>query len=286
MIPNLVEFAGVTCAYGGAPVVRNVSLRVRAGQFIGLVGPSGAGKTTLLRAALGLVPHVGGKVTVAGQTVRPGHPPNLVGYVPQVESIDWHLPVTVEELVLMGRISQMGMLPWPSRADRRAVTVILERLGIGGLSQRHIHDLSGGQQRRIFLARALIGGQRILLLDEPTASVDIKTRDDILHQLVELNRDGVTILMSTHELNTVAAHLPWIVCVNGGVVAQGPPNDVFTGPILSQTFNTEMRVVRDVETGTLLVAEASSHGPFDPLRHDRMATVDPLALATNVLDRR
>jgi ABC-type Mn2+/Zn2+ transport system ATPase subunit len=139
---------------------------------------------------------------------------------------------------------------------------VLERLGIGNLCRRHTRDLSGGQQQRTFLARALVGSPRLLILDEPTASVDVKTRDDILHLLVELNREGVTIVMTTHELNTVAAHLPRVVCVNGGIVAEGPPTDVFTGPLLSRTFNAEMRVVRDPDTGGLLVAEAGRHSPF------------------------
>ena len=182
--------------------------------------------------------------------------------MPQVETVDWHFPVTVEDVVLMGRVGRMGLMPWPSRSDRKAVAAALERLGIGGLARRHIRDLSGGQQQRTFLARALVAEPDILVLDEPTASVDVKTRDDIIHYLVELNRDGVTIIMTTHELNSVAAHLPWVVCVNRTVVAQGSPADVFTGPILSRTFNAEMRVVPDPVTGALLVAEAGSHGPF------------------------
>jgi zinc/manganese transport system ATP-binding protein len=161
----------------------------------------------------------------------------------------------------MGRIRAMGRLPWPSRDDRRAVAAALETLGLAGLGGRHIRDLSGGQQQRVFLARALVGRPRLLLLDEPTASVDPKTRDDILHLLVGLHAEGVTTVMTTHELNAVAAHLPWVVCVNGGVVAQGGPADVFTEPILSRTFGAPMRVVRDEATGGILVAEAHDHGP-------------------------
>ena len=141
----------------------------------------------------------------------------------------------------------------------------LSDLGIGGLGRRHIRDLSGGQQHRVFLARALVGKPDILILDEPTASVDIKTRDDILHHLAHLNQHGTTILMTTHELNSLAAHLPWVVCVNHGIVAQGCPTKVFTDAILSRTFNAEMRVVRDQTTGNLLVAEAGTHGPFADL---------------------
>lgn len=263
----IVEIDGLVCAYDGKAVLRGVSLRVAAGTFVGLIGPSGAGKTTLLRAILGTAPRVEGTVRVAGRAVTPGRPPRAVGYVPQVETVDWHFPVTVEDVVLMGRIGRMGPLPWPGKADRRAVATILERLGLGAYCRRQIRDLSGGQQQRAFLARALIAEPAVLLLDEPTASVDVKTRDDILHLLADLNRDGATIVMATHELNAVAAHLPYVVCVNQGIVAQGPPARIFTGPILSRTFNAEMRVISDPATGGLLVAEAGRLGPFAGVGH-------------------
>ena len=130
------------------------------------------------------------------------------------------------------------------------IDAMLDRLGIGGLGRRHIRDLSGGQQQRVFLARALIGEPEVLILDEPTASVDIKTRDDILHLLVDLNRAGTTIVMTTHELNSLAAHLPWVVCVNQRDRRPGCPTQVFTDAILSRTFNAEMRVVRDQRPAT------------------------------------
>lgn len=260
---SIIEFEHVSAGYDRSrPVVRDVSLRVEPGDFVGMVGPSGSGKTTLLRAMLGMAPSVAGHVTVNGVSVSSGVSPPGIGYVPQTETIDWTFPVTVEQVVLMGRIGRMGLLPWPSRSDRNAVAALLDRLGIGDLGSRQIRELSGGQQQRTFLARALIAEPTILVLDEPTASVDIKTRDDILHLLASLNRDGVTIVMTTHELNTVAAHLPTVVCVNGTIVAKGSPAVVFTPEILSRTFRSEMRVVRDNETGALLVAEAGSHRPF------------------------
>lgn len=259
---------GVSGGYGTAEVFSGVSLEIPRGQFVGLVGPSGAGKTSLLKAMLGGLPAVAGSVRVGSKPVVPGMPPAGVGYVPQIETVDWSFPVTVDDVVMMGRVRRMGPLPWPSREDRRATDAMLERLGLAGLGRRHIRELSGGQQQRVFLARALIGQPELLILDEPTASVDVKTRDDILHLLAELNRQGVTVVLSTHELNAVAAHLPWVVCVNGGVVAQGSPLHVFTAPILSRTFGAEMRVMRDEETGGLLIAEAGRHGPFaEPLFH-------------------
>src|SRR5690349_8453969 len=150
MSSHAIDVAIASCAYDGPPVVRDVALRVPAGQFVGMIGPSGAGKTTVLRSVLGLVPQVRGEVTVAGRVVTPGHPPEVVGYVPQVETVDWHFPVTVQDVVLMGRVSRMGPLPWPSRQDRREVAATLDRLGIGHLAKRHIRDLSGGQQQRTF----------------------------------------------------------------------------------------------------------------------------------------
>jgi zinc/manganese transport system ATP-binding protein/zinc transport system ATP-binding protein len=251
-----VSLSGVRCGYGESAVLDGVSVMVPAGRFAGIVGPSGAGKTTLLRAVLGQVPHLRGDVHVQGQTVPPGSSPTGVGYVPQVESVDWSFPMTVEDVVLLGRIRRMGRLPWPNRADRRAVAATLDRLEIGHLIHRHIRDLSGGQQQRTFLARALVGEPRILLLDEPTASVDLKTRDVILRTLVDLHHGGVTILMTTHELNAVAAHLPWVICVNGGIVAEGPPRQVFTEAVLGRTFDAPMRVMPDPTTGRPLVAEA------------------------------
>jgi zinc/manganese transport system ATP-binding protein/zinc transport system ATP-binding protein len=142
---------------------------------------------------------------------------------------------------------------------------LLGRLGIAGLAGRHIRELSGGQQQRVFLARALIGEPQVLLLDEPTSGVDLKTRDDILHLLAALNGDGITIVLTTHELNTVAAHLPWVVCVNGRIVAEGDPDDIFTPAILGRTYGAELRVVR--QEGLVLVADAAPHRLRDALRH-------------------
>ncbi|MCC6381584.1 MAG: ATP-binding cassette domain-containing protein [Dehalococcoidia bacterium] len=130
---------------------------------------------------------------------------------------------------------------------------LLERLGIAAHRRQHIRNLSGGQQQRVFLARALIRSPRLLILDEPTSGVDIKTRDDILHQLIDLNREGVTVVLSTHEINAVAAHLPRVVCINKGVVADGHPADVFTTETLRRTYGGEMVVVR--QGGMTLVAD-------------------------------
>jgi ABC-type Mn2+/Zn2+ transport system ATPase subunit len=261
----LVRFSGVSCGYDSRAVLRDIDLTIAQGAFVGIVGPSGAGKTTLLRAIVGAVPRIEGSLTFDGRPVGRGGTPG-VGWVPQLETVDWNFPATVGEVVLMGRWSDRPWQAWASREDRVAVDRLLDRLGIGGLGRRHIRELSGGQQQRVFLARAMIGEPRLLLLDEPTSGVDLKTRDDILHLLADLNGDGMTIVITTHELNTVAAHLPWVVCVNGSIVAEGDPDDIFTSEILGRTYGAELRVVR--QDGIILVADAAPHRLRDALRHN------------------
>jgi len=247
---HAVEFHGVTCGYSGHAALRDVHLTVSSGDFIGIVGPSGAGKTTLLRSILGAVDVYQGQIFVDGHPVDRRRP--RAGYVPQLETIDWNFPVTVEQVVLMGRAAD-GWLPWHKREAVERAYAVMERLGIAELGKRHIRALSGGQQQRTFLGRALFSNPGLLLLDEPTAGVDIKTRDDILHLLDELNHEGITVIMTTHEINAVAAHLPWVVCVNRGIVAEGPPSQVYTSEILGRTYGAPMTVIQ--YEGMNLVAE-------------------------------
>jgi zinc/manganese transport system ATP-binding protein len=240
-----IEIERLRCGYDGAPVLEDVSLAIRAGAFVGIVGPSGAGKTTLLRALLGAMPRQSGSIRVFGEEVADGHVPRL-GYVPQLETVDWNFPVTVQEVVAMGLAveGRLFSLPWLTNTHRKRVQTLLDRLGIGDLDKRHIRDLSGGQQQRVFLARALVREPRLLLLDEPTTGVDIKTRHDVLHLLAELNHEGTTVVLTTHDLNSVAAHLPQVVCLNRRVVAFGSPASVFTPSVLQATYGAEMVVLR------------------------------------------
>lgn len=248
----LVELEKLTFGYAAAPVLEDVSLHLHPGQFAALVGPSGAGKTSLLKLILGVLQPHEGRVLIHGAALR-GQPSPHVGYVPQLETVDWNFPVTVEQVVQMGRVRRAGLWPWPSRADRRRVQGMLERLGIGELGTRHIRDLSGGQQQRVFLARALIAEPDLLVLDEPTSGVDMRTGENILHLLAELNRQGMTILMTTHDLNAAAAHLPWVICLNRRVIAQGQPDRVFTPQILEETYEGEFVVLR--QDGVLFVQQ-------------------------------
>ena len=236
-----LEFDRVTCGYGRQVVFSGVSLTIPVGEFAAVVGPTGSGKTTLLRAALGLVPPVGGTVRVLG--AAPMRAMGRIGYVPQLELVDWSFPMTVQQVVSMGCYRAMGRWPWPRRRERRAITAIVERLGIAEFEHAPLRELSGGQQQRVFLARALIGRPPLLILDEPTAGVDLSTQHEILHFLGELNGEGTTILLTTHDLNAVAAHLPWVVCFNRGVVAAGDPGEVLTTEVLGRTYQAEIVVV-------------------------------------------
>lgn len=230
----LIELRHVDASYGERIVLGNVDLAVTQAQFTGIVGPSGAGKTTLLRLLLGsLKPHHG---TV---TRAPGL---RLAYVPQLETVDWNFPSTVFECVLMSRRSGR-LLPWASATENAAVHHVLERLGIDDLAHRHIRELSGGQQQRMFLARALLSDPQLLLLDEPTSGVDVSTRHEVLHLLGDLHRDGVAIVLTTHDLNGMAAHLPEIVCVNERIVAQGTPEAIITSDVLEETFGARMEVL-------------------------------------------
>lgn len=239
----LLELRKVSFGYGATPVLENINLHIHRGQFAALVGPSGAGKTTLLKLILGTLQPIYGEIYTHGELLRDRHAPR-VGYVPQLETVDWNFPVTVEQAVWMGQIGNKSIWPWMSSEERKQVRAMLERLGIAGLARRHIRDLSGGQQQRVFLARALISKPDLLILDEPTVGLDIQTAEMILVLLAELNRQGVTLLMTTHDLNAAAAHLPWVICLNRKVIAQGAPEDVFTEEFLSETYRGEMMVFR------------------------------------------
>jgi ABC-type Mn2+/Zn2+ transport system ATPase subunit len=260
----LVRFERVTAGYDGPPALEHVDLSIPRGAFVGIVGPSGAGKTTLLRAIVGAVPRLEGRVTVAGHDVVSDSLAS-VGWVPQLETVDWQFPATVREVVLMGDWSGRRWQAWATRSERNRVDRLLDRLGLDGLAGRHIRELSGGQQQRVFLARAMIGEPELLLLDEPTSGVDLKTRDDILHLLATLNHDGMTVVLTTHELNTVAAHLPWVVFINRRVIAEGDPDDIFTSAILGRTYGADLRVVR--QDGIVLIADAAPHRLRNALRH-------------------
>jgi zinc/manganese transport system ATP-binding protein/zinc transport system ATP-binding protein len=248
----LVEINHLSCGYEKQNVLQGVNLQIMRGDFVGLLGPSGSGKTTLLRAMLGAVDVYEGEVLVEGARASEGRP--RIGYVPQLETIDWNFPVTVREVVMMGRTMENRFFPWFRREEKELADRMMKQLGILHLAGRHIRELSGGQQQRAFLARALVSSPSLLLLDEPTSGVDVKTRDDVMHLLHDLNHEGVTIVITTHEINAVAVHLPRLVCLSGRVLAEGTPYEVITTDVLRQTYGAEMPVIH--YEGMPIVAES------------------------------
>jgi len=244
---SLITCEHVSCTYGNSAVVEDTYLQISRGEFVGIVGPSGSGKTTLLKAIMGTHPAAHGSITVL--------PHITLGYVPQVETVDWYFPVTVEEVIVMTR-SRTTWWPRITADERAAVRDVLGKLGIADVAQRHIRELSGGQQQRVFLARAMFRNPDILIMDEPTSGVDVRTRHEILHLLADLHASGLTILLTTHDLNGLAAHLPRLVCFNKTVIADGNPREVLTSQVLEATYGAPMEVLE--HGGMPIVVE---HGP-------------------------
>ncbi len=229
----VIRLRGVSHSFGEQAVLRDIDLDIAEGELLGLVGPSGSGKTTLLRIMLGAV-----QPSFGSLERRPGL---RSGYVPQVETINWNFPVTVAEVVLMARADCRR--PWPSRAEKTEVANVLDRLGIAALGHRHVRELSGGQQQRVFIARALLGQPQVLFLDEPTSGVDVRTRHEVLHLLGELNAGGLAVVLSTHDLNGIAAHLPKLLCLNVTVAGYGSPREVLVPGVLEEVYGAPMDVL-------------------------------------------
>ncbi len=248
----LLEIDHITSGYENGPVLQDVSVKIWSGQFVAVVGPNGGGKTTLLKTILGAIRPTIGKVTLRGRPITEGSL-GKIGFVPQLETIDWNFPITVEEVILMGLYRKNHWLKRISKEDRVRLHEMMERLNLAGLGKRHIRELSGGQQQAAFLGRALLGEPDLILLDEPAAGLDIRSRDDVIHFLHEINHQGVSIILTAHDLNWVAAHLPWVICLNRRVIAEGTPPQVFNSEVLRETYRGEMVVYQ--REGMIMVGE-------------------------------
>jgi zinc/manganese transport system ATP-binding protein len=253
----LVEVSEVSHAYGRTPALQNVSLKIWPGQFMAIVGPNGGGKTTLLRTILGMAPVAAGKILLRGRE-RAAVSPQSIGYVPQLETIDWNFPITVEEVIAMGFFVKNRWFGGIGGREKQKLRDVMERLNLTGLGQRHIRELSGGQQQAVFIGRALLGDPELILLDEPASGLDIRSRDDVIHFLHEINHHGVAIVITAHDLNWVAAHLPWVVCLNRQLVAEGPPEKIFNASVLKETYSGDMVVFS--HDGMVMIGERP-HAP-------------------------
>nr|WP_312230386.1 manganese/iron ABC transporter ATP-binding protein [Pseudomonas sp.] len=225
----------------GHTALRNASFGSPGGSITALVGVNGSGKSTLFKAIMGFVKLAQGSISVLGMPVHEALKRNLIAYVPQSEDVNWNFPVLVEDVVMMGRYGHMGLLRRPKAADRQAVDAALGRVGMGELRKRQIGELSGGQKKRVFLARALAQDSRVILLDEPFTGVDVKTEDAIVRLLGELRDEGRVMLVSTHNLGSVPEFCDRTVLLARTVLAYGPTQQVFTRENLERTFGGVLR---------------------------------------------
>lgn len=259
--PPAIAVRNATVVYpNGNIALHDASLTLHAGSLCGLIGVNGGGKSTLFKVLMGAVPMAAGTVSIRGRTPRQAQRLNQVVSMPQSEDIDWNYPVSVADVVLMGRYGSMGIRRIPSAKDRRVVAEAIERLQMTPFRDRQIGELSGGQRKRAFLARALAQEGSIMLLDEPLAGVDTTTQTAIIDLLKDLRAAGNTILISTHDLGSVAAFCDQVALINGTVVAAGPTHATFTVANLTRTFGGALPVIqadrRDPDAPVLMV-EAS-----------------------------
>ncbi len=232
----------VTVTYrNGMTALRHATFEIPRGTVTALVGVNGSGKSTLFKAIMGFVPASRGEIRVLGMSVAEALKRNLVAYVPQAEEVDWTFPVLVEDVVMMGRYGHMGFLRRPSPTDHAAVDAALARVGMRDYRQRQIGELSGGQRKRVFLARALAQDGRLILLDEPFTGVDVTTEEQIVALLGELRAEGRVMLVSTHNLGSVPEFCDRVVLVKNTVLAYGPTETTFTRANLEQAFGGVLR---------------------------------------------
>ncbi len=236
---------GVTVTYpNGNTALRDASFKLGPGTICGLVGINGSGKSTLFKAIMGFVQPSAGAVSICGLPAREAQKRNLVAYVPQSEDVDWNFPVLVEDVVLMGRYGRMGFLRRPSTNDKHKVDEAMERVGMTAFRQRQIGELSGGQKKRVFLARALAQEGELILLDEPFTGVDVKTETAIVELMRALKAQGHVMLVSTHNLGSVPDFCDEVVLVNRTVLAAGPTATTFTQANLEHAFGGVLRHFR------------------------------------------
>lgn len=246
----MIDIKNLWFYYGTQPILEEIDLEVSPGIFLGLIGPNGGGKTTLFKLILGLLSPARGSVRIFGRDPRSlGPQRSQIGYVPQRIEVDWHFPLTAQEVVLMGCYSKIGLFRRPSARDRRKVMETLEQMEIQDLAQKPIGELSGGQQQRVFLARALVAQPRILLLDEPTLGVDVAHQDKFYHQLNSLRREhSITILLVSHDVGVISCFADELACLNHTLFLHGKPEEVLSKAIVGQAYGCDVEIV--------------SHGPI------------------------
>ncbi|MEM7672768.1 MAG: metal ABC transporter ATP-binding protein [Verrucomicrobiota bacterium] len=239
--PLPLEVHDLTVAYHKKPVLYGIDLQIPKGQLVGILGPNGAGKSTLIKTIMGMIPASSGWIKIFGRPYKKAI--RRVGYVPQRESVDWDFPVTVMDVVLMGRYGRLGLLQRPSRADRELAERCLEKVNMLPFRERQIANLSGGQQQRVFLARALAQESDLYFMDEPFTGVDATTEAAIVAILKELKAAGKTILVVHHDLATAQEYFDMLIMLNLRLVAYGKTENVYTYEILQKTYGGRLSIL-------------------------------------------
>ena len=236
-----LEIRGLWAGYNHSPALEDVAFEVAKGEIVGIIGPNGSGKSTLIKAVLGLVKPWRGRISVMG--LPSSRQLRSVGYMPQIEHVDWDFPVTVGDVALMGRYSQRGLLRRTTREDREASDGALDRVEMYSLRHRLIGELSSGQRRRVLLARALANDPLLLLLDEPVAGLDATAQHRFLDIIAELRNEGRAVVFSSHDLSCVSGWCAKAACLNRRLVAFGPPAEILNERVLSETFGSHLLLV-------------------------------------------
>ncbi len=243
--PTSIYVDNVTVRYNnGHTAIYDVSFELQGGTTCALVGVNGSGKSTLFKSLMGLIKPQQGTIQLCGLPIAKALKRNMVAYVPQSEDVDWQFPVSVYDVVMMGRYGYMNFLRMPKTVDKQEVQRAMQRVGIEHLAERQIGELSGGQKKRVFLARALAQQSRIILLDEPFTGVDVQTENAIMELLAQLRTEGYLILVSTHNLGSVPDYCDQVVMINRTVLAKGSTETTFTQQHLELVFGGVLRNVK------------------------------------------
>lgn len=238
----MIKIENLSVTYpNGCVALNDINVDLQEGEICGLVGVNGAGKSTLFKSILGFIKPTSGTITINAQPVKLALKRNVISYVPQTENVDWDFPVLVEDVVMMGRYGQMGFMRRHSKADVAAVEDALSRVDMSAYRKRQIGELSGGQKKRVFVARALAQGGDIILLDEPFTGVDVKTEESLLSLFRSLAAEGKLILVSTHNLGSVPHFCNTVALINQTLLGYGPVEEIFTQENLSKTFGSMLR---------------------------------------------
>lgn len=242
----VVEVEDMTVAYQVKPVLWDVDFKVPKGVLMAIVGPNGAGKSTLIKAMLDLIRPISGSVLFFGESYQSQR--KNIGYVPQRGSVDWDFPTTVLDVVLMGRYGHVGWIKRTTKKDKQLAKEALVKVDMLDFANRQISQLSGGQQQRVFLARALVQDADIYFMDEPFQGVDAKTEKAVIVILKELRRQGKTVVVVHHDLQTVKEYFDWVTLLNTQLIASGPVSEVFTEENLKKTYRSVGKILKVQET--------------------------------------